>query len=131
MTTTWFAGNFCPRGAKCSEGKDALTPSNGPKIRTMDFETAPDEVYTATVQQFTDDISFFKAGTERDEWAKCEGQLLSIPEHSALFSLLGTHYGGDGHTTFGLPDLKGEKDTAEVHYYIFITENFGNGFVGP
>ncbi len=40
-------------------------------------------------------------------WAFCNGQLLSIAQHSALFSLLGTTYGGDGRTTFGLPDLRG------------------------
>ena len=40
-------------------------------------------------------------------WAKCDGQLLSIASYSALFSLLGTTYGGDGRTTFGLPDLRG------------------------
>jgi len=39
-------------------------------------------------------------------WAKCEGQLLPIASYSALFSLLGTTYGGDGRTTFGLPDLR-------------------------
>ncbi|MGJ8666660.1 MAG: phage tail protein [Patiriisocius sp.] len=40
-------------------------------------------------------------------WALCEGQLLSIAQYNALFSLLGTQYGGDGRTTFGLPDLRG------------------------
>jgi len=40
-------------------------------------------------------------------FAKCEGQLLSIAQNSALFSLLGTTYGGDGETTFALPDLRG------------------------
>lgn len=40
-------------------------------------------------------------------WAMCEGQLLSIASNTALFSLLGTTYGGDGRTTFGLPDLRG------------------------
>ncbi len=40
-------------------------------------------------------------------WAKCDGQLLSISENQALFSLLGTIYGGDGRTTFALPDLRG------------------------
>ena len=40
-------------------------------------------------------------------WAFCEGQLLAISSHSALFSILGTTYGGDGRTTFGLPDLRG------------------------
>lgn len=40
-------------------------------------------------------------------WAYCEGQLLAISTNNALFSLLGTIYGGDGRTTFGLPDLRG------------------------
>ena len=40
-------------------------------------------------------------------WALCDGQLLSINANQALFSLLGTTYGGDGRTTFGLPDLRG------------------------
>ena len=40
-------------------------------------------------------------------WAFCDGQLLSISQNTALFSLLGTTYGGDGQTTFALPDLRG------------------------
>jgi microcystin-dependent protein len=40
-------------------------------------------------------------------WALCEGQLLAISQNSALFSLLGTIYGGDGTTTFALPDMRG------------------------
>jgi microcystin-dependent protein len=40
-------------------------------------------------------------------WAFCSGQLLSIAQNSALFSILGTTYGGDGRTTFALPDLRG------------------------
>lgn len=40
-------------------------------------------------------------------WAMCQGQLLSISQNTALFSLLGTTYGGDGRTTFALPDLRG------------------------
>jgi len=40
-------------------------------------------------------------------WAFCDGSLLSIAEYEALFNLLGTTYGGDGQTTFALPDLRG------------------------
>ncbi len=40
-------------------------------------------------------------------WALCQGQLLSIAEYDVLFALIGTTYGGDGVTTFGLPDLRG------------------------
>lgn len=46
-------------------------------------------------------------------WAFCNGQLLSIAQNSALFSLLGTTYGGDGVVTFGLPDLRGR---APIHF---------------
>lgn len=45
-------------------------------------------------------------------WANAEGQLLSIAQNTALFSLLGTTYGGDGQTTFALPDLRGR---APIH----------------
>lgn len=40
-------------------------------------------------------------------WATCDGQILSIAQNTALFSLLGTTYGGNGQTTFALPDLRG------------------------
>jgi microcystin-dependent protein len=40
-------------------------------------------------------------------WAFCNGQIMSIAQNSALFSLLGTTYGGNGQTTFALPDLRG------------------------
>ncbi len=46
-------------------------------------------------------------------WAMCEGQLLPIAQYQALFSLLGTFYGGDGRTTFALPDLRGR---AAIHF---------------
>lgn len=42
-------------------------------------------------------------------WAQCNGQLLPISQNTALFSLLGTMYGGDGRTTFALPDLQGRS----------------------
>lgn len=46
-------------------------------------------------------------------WAFCNGQLVSINANQALFSLLGTTYGGDGRTTFGLPDLRGRVPIGE------------------
>tara|TARA_R110002072_G_scaffold302710_2_gene487692 strand:+ start:226474 stop:226992 length:519 start_codon:yes stop_codon:yes gene_type:complete len=46
-------------------------------------------------------------------WAFCDGQLLSIAQNTALFSILGTTYGGDGRTTFGLPDLRGRIPMGE------------------
>ena len=41
------------------------------------------------------------------DWATCDGQLMAISQNTALFSLLGNQYGGDGRTTFGIPDLRG------------------------
>jgi microcystin-dependent protein len=45
--------------------------------------------------------------------ALCQGQLLSISSYSSLFSILGTTYGGDGRSTFGLPDLRGRAPLSE------------------
>ena len=42
-------------------------------------------------------------------WASTDGQLLQISQYTALFSIVGTTYGGDGRTTFGLPDLRGRR----------------------
>ncbi|WP_034045949.1 phage tail protein [Wocania ichthyoenteri] len=53
------------------------------------------------------EIKMFAGNFAPRGWAFCEGQLLPISQNSALFSLLGTTYGGDGRTTFGLPDLRG------------------------
>jgi microcystin-dependent protein len=48
-------------------------------------------------------------------WMLCEGQLLTIESNSALFSLLGTTYGGDGERTFALPDLRGKAPIQSDH----------------
>jgi microcystin-dependent protein len=54
------------------------------------------------------------------EWLPCEGQLLSIADYSALFSLLGTTFGGDGRTNFALPNLKGKEPVQGMHYCIAV-----------
>ncbi len=56
---------------------------------------------------FIAEIIMFGGNFAPRGWALCDGQLLSISQNTALFSLLGTTYGGDGRTTFGLPDLRG------------------------
>lgn len=56
---------------------------------------------------FIGQIQYFGFNFAPRGWALCEGQLLSIASYTALFSLLGTTFGGDGRTTFGLPDLRG------------------------
>ncbi len=52
-------------------------------------------------------IIMFAGNFAPRSWAFCQGQILSIAQNTALFSLLGTTYGGNGQTTFGLPDLRG------------------------
>jgi microcystin-dependent protein len=56
---------------------------------------------------FLGEIRIFGGNFAPVGWALCQGQLLPIAQNSALFSLLGTTYGGDGRTTFALPDLRG------------------------
>jgi len=56
---------------------------------------------------FLGEIKMFGGNFAPRSYAKCEGQLLAINQNQALFALLGTIYGGDGRTTFGLPDLQG------------------------
>lgn len=59
------------------------------------------------MEPFIGMIVMFGGNFAPRNWAFCNGQLLSISENSALFSILGTTYGGDGRTSFGLPDLRG------------------------
>ncbi len=56
---------------------------------------------------FVAEIRIFACNFAPTGWAQCNGQLLPISQNTALFSLLGTFYGGDGKSTFGLPDLQG------------------------
>lgn len=58
-------------------------------------------------EPFLAQISLFGSNFAPRGWALCDGQLLPISSNSALFSLLGTTYGGDGRTNFALPDLRG------------------------
>ena len=53
------------------------------------------------------EIKIFAGNFAPRGWALCDGQLLAIAQNQALFSILGTTYGGDGRTTFALPDLRG------------------------
>ncbi|MCP4361480.1 MAG: phage tail protein [Chloroflexi bacterium] len=58
-------------------------------------------------EPFLAEIIMFGGNFAPRGWALCDGQLLPISQYSAVFSLLGTTYGGDGRTTFGLPDMRG------------------------
>jgi microcystin-dependent protein len=68
-------------------------------------------------QPYVGEVRIFAGNFAPAGWMFCEGQLLPISEYDTLFNLLGTTYGGDGESTFALPDLRGR-----------LPLHFGNGF---
>jgi microcystin-dependent protein len=68
-------------------------------------------------QPYVGEIRIFAGNFAPAGWMFCEGQLLAISENETLFNIIGTTYGGDGQSTFALPDLRGR-----------IPLHFGNGF---
>jgi len=64
---------------------------------------------------FLGQIILFAGNFAPRGWALCEGQILPINQNQALFSLFGTTYGGDGRTTFALPDLRGRAPISQGH----------------
>ncbi|MDE2463523.1 MAG: tail fiber protein, partial [Alphaproteobacteria bacterium] len=58
-------------------------------------------------EPFLGEIRIFAGNYAPEGWHFCDGSLLSVSNNDALFALLGTTYGGDGASTFGLPDLRG------------------------
>src|SRR6201998_2689420 len=68
-------------------------------------------------QPYVGEIRMFAGNFAPAGWMFCDGQLLPISEYETLFNLIGTTYGGDGQSTFALPDLRGR-----------IPLHFGNGF---
>lgn len=55
---------------------------------------------------------------------RCEGQQLPIRQYQALYSLVGTKYGGDGVNTFGLPNLKDKAPLEGMNYYMVVNGNY-------
>jgi microcystin-dependent protein len=58
-------------------------------------------------EPYLGEVRIFAGNFPPQDWAPCNGQLMAISQHMALFSILGTTYGGDGITHFALPDLQG------------------------
>ncbi len=65
------------------------------------------------VQPYVGEIRIFGGNFAPYDWKFCDGSLLTISEYETLFQLIGTTYGGNGETTFGLPDLRGR---VPIHY---------------
>lgn len=103
---TWDGTNWvakAPPNADIS-GVDKMQP-----YLTVSFIIALQGVFPSRngIDPFIGEISMFGGNFPPRGYAFCDGQLLAISQYSALFSLLGTSYGGDGRTTFALPDLRG------------------------
>ncbi|MCF8378358.1 MAG: tail fiber protein [Bacteroidales bacterium] len=80
------------------------------------------------IDPYIGEIAMFAGNFAPQGWAFCDGQLLQISQYTALFSLIGTYYGGNGYSTFALPDLRGR---VPVHHGTgpgLTTRNIGQAF---
>lgn len=83
-------------------------------------KTVADEI-PMTDKGMLAEVRIFAGTFAPRNWSYCEGQLLNSNQNTALFSILGTTYGGNGHTTFALPDLReAEKNLGGARYIICI-----------
>lgn len=84
-----------------------LKLQRGSGIKILIFLIACTTIIAAQTNPFLGEIRMFAGNFAPTGWALCDGSLLQISQNQALFSLLGTMYGGNGTTTFALPDLRG------------------------
>ncbi|PLT48166.1 Microcystin dependent protein [Paenibacillus pasadenensis] len=88
---------------------------------------APPKANAASgIEPMLGQVALFATDFAPRGWTYCDGRLLSIQSNTALFSLLGTNYGGDGKSTFALPDLRDEDPMGGVGYYIAVRGAFPN-----
>ncbi len=83
----------------CIAMQGAFPPATDPRRE-------PHEEQDSVTMQYMGEIRIMSFNFAPKNWALCNGQILSIAQNQALFSLLGTTYGGNGVTTFALPDLR-------------------------
>jgi microcystin-dependent protein len=69
-------------------------------------------------------VAYLPQYTPPPDWATCDGRLMKIDANRALYSLLGTKFGGDGKTTFALPDLRAKEVLKGITYVIALTGRF-------
>ena len=82
---------------------------------------------------FVAEIRMFAGNFAPKGWATCDGQLLPLSQNTALFSLLGTFYGGDGKSTFALPNFQGStplgQGTSNTGTEYFLGQTSGSQFI--
>jgi microcystin-dependent protein len=93
-------------------------------LSTMAFFVLSPRASAQAGQPFIGEIAIVGFNFEPNNWAFCDGRLMAISQNDALFALIGTTYGGDGETTFALPDLRGR---VPIHQG---SNGFGNFVIG-
>ncbi|RPI27081.1 MAG: tail fiber protein [Acidobacteria bacterium] len=76
------------------------------------------------MEPFIGEIGLFAFNFVPNGWHACDGSLLQISTYSALYALLGTTYGGDGHMSFALPDLRNASPIPGMTYCIALQGNY-------
>jgi microcystin-dependent protein len=108
-------------------GGDGKTTFQLPTLTGPNGDQRPPSYYIArqgifpnggySVAPFVGEIRLLAFNFAPDGWARCNGQILEISEYPALYPIIGILYGGDGQTTFGLPNLTGPNGIDEPPFY--------------
>jgi microcystin-dependent protein len=103
---TWDGSNWIAAPPAANQG---FNLDNMQPFVAVNYIIALQGVYPSrsSADPLLGEIIMFAGNFAPRGWAFCNGQLLPISQYTALFSILGTTYGGDGRTTFALPDLRG------------------------
>ncbi len=96
-----------------------VTPDGGIAVTASNVFAPPRGSAAVSSDPYLGEVILFAGNFAPRGWAFAEGQLLQIAQNQALFSILGTTYGGDGQTTFALPDTRG-TEPACMHYIIAL-----------
>jgi microcystin-dependent protein len=106
----YLIGNYCIAVA----GTPPHASDRGPSDRDSSGRDPNDEA-APTTDGFIGEVRLFAGSVTPRGWAACDGQLLSTRDHTRLYAILGTLYGGDGQSTFALPDLRERVPLHEGH----------------
>jgi microcystin-dependent protein len=101
---TWDGNNWISTQAAVQHF--TFNTDNRQPFLAVNYCIALQGIFPARNDAFVSQIQIFPFNFPPRGWAQCDGQLMPISQNTALFSLLGTQYGGDGRVTFALPDLR-------------------------
>lgn len=106
---SWDGNNWVAIQPPAPKGDTSITINNMQPYLPINYCIALQGVFPSRngIDPYVGEIEIFPFNFAPQGWALCNGQLLSIQQNIALFSLLGTFYGGNGTTNFALPDLRG------------------------